>query len=395
MLIVDDLETNVILLKRLLEIAGITDIHMLTDPRDAVATCLELDPDLLMLDLHMPHLDGAAVLRQLRSVTPPGRFLPVLVLTADTTSAAREQALDLGAKDFLTKPFDRVEVIQRVRNLLEMRSLYQGMQEHNASLRAELELQENERRRAAQELADLQARVDAAFAPGAMEMAYQPIIDLKTSQVVGVEALARFGCEPPRPPDQWFADAAAAGRGVELEIAAIRASVAALPHLPTGLLLSVNSSPATAVSPHLEPALSGVAGPRIILELTEQSFIEDYDALLGRLDHLREQGVRVAVDDAGAGSAGLQQILGLRPDIIKLDLNITRGIDADPVRRALAASLVSFAGDTGALIVAEGIETPAELETLQHLGVHWGQGYHLGRPGSIASLVEASSGRGA
>jgi EAL domain-containing protein (putative c-di-GMP-specific phosphodiesterase class I) len=392
---VDDLETNVILLKRLLELAGITDIHMLTDARDAVATCLQLDPDLLLLDLHMPHLDGAAVLRQLRSVTPADRFLPVLVLTADTTSTAREQALDLGAKDFLTKPFDRVEVIQRVRNLLEMRSLYQGMQEHNAALQAELEIQEAERRRAAEELAELRARVDAAFQPGSLEMAYQPIVDLQTATAVGVEALARFRCEPPRPPNQWFADAAAAGRGIELEIAAIDAAVAALPDLPDGLLLSVNASPATAVSPELERVLASVAGPRIILELTEQSFIDDYDQLLEGLDHIRSQGVRIAVDDAGAGYAGLQQILGLRPDIIKLDLYITHGIHTDPVRRALAASLVSFAGDTGALIVAEGVETPDELQTLQQLGVHWGQGYHLGRPGSLTSLLEISPGRGA
>ena len=92
----------------------------------------------------------------------------------------------------------------------------------------------------------------------------------------------------------------------------------------------------------------------------------------------------MAVDDAGAGYAGLQQILRLRPDIVKLDLEFTRTIDADPVRRALATSLVTFGRDTGELIIAEGIETPEEFDTLERLGVCWGQGFYLARPGPLA-----------
>jgi EAL domain-containing protein (putative c-di-GMP-specific phosphodiesterase class I) len=111
--------------------------------------------------------------------------------------------------------------------------------------------------------------------------------------------------------------------------------------------------------------------------------VEDYDALVRALDGLRSQGVRVAVDDTGAGYAGLAHILRLRPDIIKLDIDLTRGIDADPVRRALAASLVAFGGDIGATITAEGIETGEELEALRTLGVTCGQGYYLARPGPL------------
>jgi putative two-component system response regulator len=119
-LVVDDQEANVVLLQRILELAGVTDIHVLTDSRAAVAQCLELNPDILLLDLHMPHLDGTDVLRDLRAAMPDRAFLPVLMLTADVSSVAREQALDLGARDFLTKPFDRVEVVERVRNLVKM-----------------------------------------------------------------------------------------------------------------------------------------------------------------------------------------------------------------------------------------------------------------------------------
>ena len=106
--------------------------------------------------------------------------------------------------------------------------------------------------------------------------------------------------------------------------------------------------------------------------------------LLAALDELRRRGARIAVDDAGAGYAGLQQILRLRPDIVKLDLEFTRSIDADPVRRALATSLVTFGRDTGELIIAEGIETLEEFDTLGSLGVCWGQGFYLARPGPLA-----------
>jgi EAL domain-containing protein (putative c-di-GMP-specific phosphodiesterase class I) len=224
-------------------------------------------------------------------------------------------------------------------------------------------------------------------------MVFQPIVDLNTSSVIGVEALARFQCQPQRSPDIWFAEAAQVDLSVELELAAIEAALAQLPDLPDDVLMSVNASPLTAMSPGLVAALARSAGPRVVLELTEHTRIDDYPTLLAALDELRWQGVRIAVDDAGAGYAGLHQILELRPDIIKLDVDITRGIDTDPVRRALAASLVSFGHDTGAVIVAEGVETAEELDTLGQLGVPWGQGFLLARPAPLPAHAPDGSAR--
>jgi len=382
-LIVDDQESNVVLLERLLKRSGLDNVHGITDPRDAVARVLELRPDLLLLDLHMPHLDGYEVLDALRAAMPADMFLPVLVLTADMTSEARERALSAGAKDFLTKPFDRVEAVQRVKNLLETQALYQRMRRVNAELQAELDQQAEARRRDEVERDLQQARVEGALHGSALRMVYQPIVDLHTGQIVGVEALARFDTDPLRTPDVWFAEAAEVGLGIDLELAAIDAALAGIEKLPRDVLLSLNVSPETAINPRLVESLARVAGPRIVLELTEHSRIDDYETLVRALDVLRHQGIRIAVDDAGAGYAGLQQILGLRPDVIKLDVDLTGGIDTDPVRRALAASLVKFGADTGAIIVAEGIETVGELRTLQQLGVPWGQGYHLARPADL------------
>jgi EAL domain-containing protein (putative c-di-GMP-specific phosphodiesterase class I) len=383
-LVVDDNEANLLLLERILSGAGVTAVHRVIDSRQALDLCLQVDPDLVLLDLHMPHLDGFAVLSQLQAALPDDAYLPVIVLTADSTVATRERALAAGAKDFLTKPFDRVEVIQRARNLLQTRALYQAIRGENHRLEAEARRRDELQRAQEAEQRSMRDRISTVLGAGGPHMVFQPEVDLATGVIVGVEALARFVSPPPRPPNEWFAEAALVELDVVLEMAAIRAAVAQLPELADGVFLSINASPITAMQPELLELL-GVAGTegRIVLELTEHSQVADWGELVGALDALRAFGVRTAVDDAGSGYAGLEQIVSLRPDIIKLDLLLTRGIDEDPVRRALAASLVTFSHDTGATIIAEGIETEGELEALRELGVPWGQGYFLARPGSL------------
>lgn len=382
--VVDDNEANVVLLERILHKTGVEHVHPVTDPRQAVDRCLEVGADLVLLDLHMPYLDGFEVMARLHSVLPEDTYLPVIVLTGDSTAATRERALDAGAKDFLTKPFDRLEVVQRARNLLQTRALYQGIRRENRRLAAEVHRRAERQRREEEAHREQQARIRSILRDDALSTVFQPIADLQTGVTVGVEALTRFEAEPRRPPDVWFAEAAAAGLGVDLELAAARAAVARLPELPAGMLLSVNVSPVTALDPRLHETLTaGGIGPRVVLELTEHSRVADWRLLIENLDEMRRHGVRMAVDDAGAGYAGLQQIVSMRPEVIKLDIHLTRGVDEDPVRRALAASMVTFAADTGAVIIAEGIETAGELAALRELGVPWGQGYLLAHPGPL------------
>lgn len=185
----------------------------------------------------------------------------------------------------------------------------------------------------------------------------------------------------------WFADAADVGLGLQLELAAIRMSLLHIDHLPPDAYLAVNASPATIVSPELLGLLTSAPRGRVMLEVTEHALVPSYEELGHALEGLREVGVRLAIDDAGAGFASLKHILNLHPDVIKLDMSLTRGIDADPARRALASALLAFGSEISAEIVAEGIETVAELETLRALGVPYGQGYYLGRPQPPARLV--------
>ena len=387
--IVDDVPANVALLQRMIRSLGVAQVHGVTDARLAVEACLGLSPDVVLLDLQMPHVDGLAVMAELRAALPADHFLPVLVLTADTSQATREQALAAGANDFLAKPFERTEVLLRVTNLLQTRQLYVQVQQHNAELRAELAQRTAQEQRIMAEHQAAADRIDGALAEGLPHMVFQPIIDLVTRASVGVEGLARFPLEPVRPPNEWFDDAAGVGRGLDLELAAIAAAVRQLPHVTPTDFLALNVSPATALSPRFAQLLSAVPGDRLVIELTEHARVPDYSALAVALSPLRERGVRIAVDDAGAGYAGLQHLLRIRPEIIKLDIALTRGIDDDPARRALARTLQAFAEEIGACVVAEGIETATELQALSKLGIRWGQGYHLARPAAIGESALA------
>lgn len=380
--VIDDDEINVVLLEGVLRQAGVGTVRRVTDPACAVQTCLELHPDLVVLDLHMPGVDGLAVLEALRLELPRDAFVPVVVVTGDGRSKARDEALAAGAKDFVTKPFDPTEVVLRARNLIETRALYDRIHRQSAALRAELEERNASDARARAEHDRRRRRVEDALSGGTVTMAFQPIVDLATDSVVGVEALARFAGPPHRPPNEWFAEAAAVGLGTELELAAVRAALAAVDRIPHEIFMSVNVSPATTVSPELAAMVTDAPAHRIVVELTEHHRIDCYDPLLGALDRLRAHGARIAVDDAGAGHAGLQHILRLHPEVLKLDMALTRGIDADPARRALATALVHFAEDIGSVIVAEGVETTGELDVLRSLAVRCAQGYLLGRPGA-------------
>lgn len=394
--VVDDHASNVLLLERILFAAGVAHVHTVTDPRLAVATCLDIEPDVVMLDLHMPGMDGFAVLAQLQAALPDDAWLPVVVLTADGTHEARDRALRAGAADFLTKPFDQTEVLLRLRNLLESRSLYTQVRQHSAALQADLE------RRRAQELATAEDqrqrldRIDGVLRDPArgLRMVFQPIVELQSGRMLGAEALARFDQEPQRPPNEWFDEAADVGRGQALELAAVESAVAVLDALPPGTFLSINVSPATVVQDELPRLLDALPGDRLVLELTEHARIDDYDALVSAIGTLHDRGMRIAIDDAGAGYSGLRHILRLRPDILKLDLALTRDIDTDPARRALATGMVSFASELDAVVIAEGVETDAELTVLRSLDVPWGQGYHLGRPGPVP-LPQRAARRGA
>jgi EAL domain-containing protein (putative c-di-GMP-specific phosphodiesterase class I) len=138
--------------------------------------------------------------------------------------------------------------------------------------------------------------------------------------------------------------------------------------------------------PQLRRHLRGVPVDRLVFEITEHAEVADYERLNRELKPLRRRGLRLAVDDAGAGFARLRHILRIHPDIIKLDRSLVRGIDRDPVLRALSYSISAFGSAVGASVVAEGIQTHGELNALRFLGVDLGQGYLLQKPAPLSAL---------
>jgi EAL domain-containing protein (putative c-di-GMP-specific phosphodiesterase class I) len=215
--------------------------------------------------------------------------------------------------------------------------------------------------------------------PEDLTVVFQPIVDLASASIAGYEALARF--PGTATPDVWFAAAAEAGLGAELEALAITRALAALPDLPPDTFLTVN------VSPHLlgsAPVAAAFAAQttlrRVVVELTEHTPVDDLTALRAQTAALRGRGALIAIDDAGSGYSGLQQLAELRPQLVKLDRALVTGIDNDPVRYALAEMVGAFTGRIDAWLLAEGIETTGELAAFARLGVPLVQGWLVGRP---------------
>ncbi|MEA2431033.1 MAG: hypothetical protein QOI19_1506 [Thermoleophilaceae bacterium] len=229
----------------------------------------------------------------------------------------------------------------------------------------------------AEQRAQVQAVIDS---DGALTPVFQPIVELATGRVAGYEALTRFtGAEPARAPDLWFAQARRCGMGPALEAKALAVSLS-VPGRPAGTFLSLNVSPAALVSPEVAAVL-----PRdlsdIVIELTEDEVFSTDIGLDATLSALRDRGARIAVDDAGAGYAGLQQVVRVAPEILKIDRSLITGIDVDASKMALVEALARFASTTGAAVCGEGIETVEELRMLARADATYAQGYALGRPG--------------
>jgi EAL domain-containing protein (putative c-di-GMP-specific phosphodiesterase class I) len=215
--------------------------------------------------------------------------------------------------------------------------------------------------------------------PDDLTLVFQPIVDLAAARVAGYEALSRF--PGTATPDVWFAAADDAGLGAELEALAIGKALARVPDLPPDTFLTVNVSPHLLGSRPVQDALAVRPSlQRVVLELTEHTAVDDLDELTRQTAVLRERGALIALDDAGSGYSGLQQMAALRPQIVKLDRALVADADSDPVRMALAEMLGEFAGRIDAWLLAEGLETPGELAAFARLGVPLAQGWLLGRP---------------
>ena len=234
---------------------------------------------------------------------------------------------------------------------------------------------------------EAQQRIREVMTPEKLHIRYQPIYDLKKQRVMGYESLARFDTEPYQTPDIWFQEAKSVGLDQELELLAIKRGIEGMQYIDESAYISLNVSAEIIMSGLLTDVFSDEIAPRIVLEVTEHSRVPDYKLFRKALCKLRKKGLRLAVDDAGAGFASFQHILELGAEIIKLDISLIKGLDKDPARSALTSALISFSKDTDTMVIAEGVETQEEYSELLRIGVDNIQGYYVGYPMPVEQVI--------
>ena len=369
-------------LATVLEESGLELVGLAQTPFHAVSLAAQHTPDVAVIDVGMPAGGGARVATDVAAASVGTR---IVAFSSHSGEGDILRMIGAGATSFLVKNGSLDHLVQAVL------AAPQGISHLDPYATAVVVAELRKRLVGAQETQPHQerrARIDELLERGAVRIALQPIQRLSEPEAIGYEALARFPDLPRRTPDVWFAEAASVGRGLELELLAVRRALERLPDLPRAAFLSINVSPDTAVAPELHDLLEGAPGGRLVLEITEHAPVMDYDLLASRLKASRRAGMRLAVDDCGAGFASLRHVLLLAPDFIKLDIAVCRDL-SDPMRRALTRALAGFAAETGSQVIAEGVETPSDLEALREVGVDFGQGFHFARPSEQVPAVAA------
>lgn len=346
---------------------------------EGIRLVADAHPDVALVDAQHDRGEGYRAARQVLDLSPETRVVGFSAISD------RETVLEMfraGAIGYVSKESSPQELIEAIMAAAEGRPVVSS--EISGEIVAELAGRLEERDLEQVQLLESAARIKGVLGDGSsMRVVFQPIVDLATHTIVGFEALTRFMAKPRRPPNEWFDEATRVGLGTQLEVESVRRATESLPELPASVYLSVNVSPETLPTPGLHALLKEVPLERLVVELTEHAIVQDYLTLGRSLRGLRERRLRFAVDDAGAGYASLRHIVRLAPDIIKLDAELTRGIEHDPSLRALATALISFAAETDSVIVAEGVESSGELNALRQLGVPFAQGFYLARPGPL------------
>lgn len=345
-------------------------VETATNGREALGLLSEHVFDVVVSDINMPELNGIQLLRAVRA---HDLELPVLLMTGAPDVETASLAVELGAQQYLLKPIDLGRLERGVERALLLRRL--------ARLKLEALALSSEGSLGAADRAGLEATFERALA--GLWIAYQPIVDARTRKLFGYEALLR-STEPRLPHPGAILDAAERLGRLESVGRRVR-ELAPLPlaQAPAGAALFVNLHATDLLDERLyDPAapLTEVSR-RVVLELTERAALDHIPDTAERIARLRALGFRIAVDDLGAGYAGLTSFAQLEPEVVKLDLSIVRGIDSNSVKQKLVRAMVGVCHDMDKLVVAEGVETSSERAELLELGCDLLQGFLLARPG--------------
>jgi EAL domain-containing protein (putative c-di-GMP-specific phosphodiesterase class I)/ActR/RegA family two-component response regulator len=368
-LVVDDELAVLRLHERVLRSAGY-EVVAATDGLHAQAAVREQRFDVIVSDISMPGLDGLGLLRAVRA---RDLDVPVILVTGEPTVDAAMKAVEFGALNYLVKPIagrtltDVVAHATRLHHIARLKRsalAHLGQGEHQVG-----------------DLAGLESAFGRALT--GLQMAFQPIVLWPWKRIHGHEALLRSS-EPLLPHPGAILDAAERlGRLNDLGRAVRSAVAGSAADLPAGVKCFVNLHPRDLLDEDLYAVgapLSKLAG-RVVLELTERAALDGVGDVQGRVAALRGLGYQIAIDDLGAGYAGLTAFAELKPEVVKIDMSLIRGIHLDEVKQKLVGSIVSVCRDMRLAIVAEGVETIEERDALAGLGAELLQGYLFAKPG--------------
>lgn len=374
-LVVDDEPTLLRGISRLLSDKGY-NVVCERDGEAALSTFRGKEFDVIVTDIAMPNMDGIQLLRQLREHDAD---VPVVLITGEPAVSTAVKALEYGAFHYLTKPIplgNLEEVVDKAACLRRMARM-----KRQAAELLERTLPSHSR-----------APLENSFykALDSLWMAYQPILRARDGHVYGYEALLRSK-EATLPHPGAVLDAAERLNMLDVLGRTIRErSAGPMQNAPEGTVLFVNLHTTDLLDPTLmspDTPLSKIAR-NVVLEITERASLDQVKDVRARVAALREMGFRIAVDDLGAGYAGLTSFALLEPEIVKLDMTLVRDVHLSSTKQKLVRSMTQLAHEMGMMVVGEGIETPEERDALVNLGCDLLQGYLFAKPNTAFPAVK-------
>jgi EAL domain-containing protein (putative c-di-GMP-specific phosphodiesterase class I) len=365
-LMVDDESALLEVWSEILADAG-WEVETASNGSKALEVLLQKSFDTILTDIDMPGLNGLQLLRAIRA---RDLDVPVVLMTGNPRTETAIEAVEQGALRYLVKPVAAAVLTEAVEAAVRLHRMARLKREALAYLGGE-----------SASPGDV-AGLEAAFTRGlqGLWMAYQPIVR-PDGHIFGHEALMRSELRALPSPGAMFDAAERLGR-VHDQGRVIRARAAASPNGPSGacLFVNVHALELTDADLYAPTAPLSARASGVVLEVTERSSFERVQDLRAKIKTLRELGYRIAVDDLGAGYAGLTSFAALEPDVVKLDMALIRDVDREPIKQRLVGSMARLCRDLGILVVAEGVETAAEKDVLLDLGCDLMQGYLFGRP---------------
>jgi EAL domain-containing protein (putative c-di-GMP-specific phosphodiesterase class I)/CheY-like chemotaxis protein len=322
-------------------------------------------PNLILLDLRLPVMNGHEVCRRLKEDAAT-RYIPVIMLTSQNETIDKVEAFGLGVVDYIGKDFPLEEILARIKgaiNEISLATSAEAMQEKN------------------KKILELRKIIDEKN----IRILFQPILELSTKRIIGYEALTR-GPQGSimEHPIELFTTANDANMFFEIDTLCRSMSIKKAVFLGKDNILFLNTDPTIISTDYFRNMEflkdSAILPTQICIEITERTCVKNFEKLAVKLNYFKSMGIKIAIDDVGEGYSSLKAIAELKPEFIKIDISLVRGVDSDTIKSSLTQVIVELAKKVKSYAVAEGIETEDEYKTLLSMGVEYGQGYLFAKP---------------